>query len=108
MRRSPFAATRLLVFSFTILAPAFAADPTDAELDRKFNQTVKPFLATYCMACHGTATPAAQFDLKPYGSMQAVVADFGHWQIVNDKLTSNSMPPKGLKQPTDAERKAIT
>jgi hypothetical protein len=57
--------------------------------------------------CHGTASPAAQFDIKPYTTMQAVVGDFGHWMILHDKLSSNSMPPKGMKQPTDVERKGV-
>jgi hypothetical protein len=92
----------------TVLSCAFAADPTDAELQRKFTSTVKPFLNTYCMSCHGTAAPAAQFDLKPYSNMKTVVDDFGHWAIVLDKLTTDSMPPKGLKQPPAEVRKAVT
>src|SRR5689334_16739626 len=107
MQRSTLAATRLLVLSGTIVSSVLAADPADVELERKFNQTVKPFLATYCMACHGSATPAAGFDLKPYTTMQAVVGDFGHWTILMDKVASNSMPPKGLKQPAAGERKTI-
>jgi hypothetical protein len=77
-------------------------------LERRFSQTIKPFLNTYCMSCHGTATPMAQFDLKPYTNLQSVVSDFGHWSIVLDKLASNSMPPKGLKQPAPEARKAVT
>src|SRR5262245_33353257 len=107
MRSRSAAASRLLVFVSTIVSCAFAADPTDAELNRKFDETVKPFLAGYCLSCHGTANPAAGFDLKPYSTMQAVVADFGHWNVVLDKLSTGSMPPKGLKQPTAEARKAV-
>src|SRR3954453_17055940 len=106
MLRSFLAAQRLLVITSTTVLCALAADPTDAELERRFSQTVKPFLTTYCMSCHGNATPMAGFDLKPYTSLQTVVGDFGHWAIVLDKLASNSMPPKGLKQPEPETRKA--
>jgi hypothetical protein len=108
MRSSPLAAARLLVFSCTLSILAHAADPTEAQLQRQFTQSVTPFLDTYCKSCHGTATPAAQFDIKPYTSMAAVVGDFGHWVLVLDKLSSNSMPPKGMKQPTAEVRKAVT
>jgi hypothetical protein len=108
MKRRSSAAARLLVLVSTTALLAFPADPTDAELTRQFNENVKPFLATYCMACHGTATPAAAFDLKPYSTMQAVIADLGHWNIVLDKLSAGSMPPKGMKQPAPEARKAVT
>src|SRR5436190_13307547 len=104
MLRSFRAAQRLLVLIGTSVLCALAADPTDVELERRFSQTVKPFLNTYCMSCHGTATPMAGFDLKPYTSLQTVVGDFGHWAILLDKVASNSMPPKGLKQPAPEAR----
>ena len=46
-----------------------AADVANAELERRFTQTVRPFLTRYCIGCHGGETPAAQFDLRPYSTM---------------------------------------
>ena len=79
----------------------------DTDLERGFTQTVRPFLATYCAACHATATPAAQFDLKPYTNLDAVVRDFGHWTLLMDKLAAGQMPPKGMKQPSADARQAV-
>ncbi|MDX1983801.1 MAG: DUF1592 domain-containing protein [Bryobacteraceae bacterium] len=91
-----------------LLAPsAHAADAADAQIDRQFTQTVRPFLASYCVSCHGTSNPAAQFDLLQYTSVAEVVRDHSRWALVAEKLASHDMPPKAMKQPTDAERRQI-
>ncbi|MBM3792710.1 MAG: DUF1592 domain-containing protein [Acidobacteria bacterium] len=69
-------------------------------------ETVKTFLATYCIACHSGANAAAQFDLKPFASEADVIRDHGRWALAAEKLTHREMPPKGMKQPSDAERQS--
>jgi hypothetical protein len=59
------------------------------------------------MGCHGTATPAAQFDIRPYSTMAAVIGDFGHWILVNEKLTAGQMPPKTAPQPSPRARQQV-
>lgn len=104
------------IFSFSTLLPLFAfiaipqlhaARRSAARLDRTFTQTVQPFLNTYCIGCHSGAKPAAQFDLKPYTTMAAVVRDYGHWNLVLEKLSNGEMPPKPTKQPTDSARRDV-
>jgi hypothetical protein len=86
---------------------ACAADPTDAELDGRFAKTVRPFLATYCFACHGGSNPAAQLDLRQYSTVADVVRDHLRWALVSEKLTSMEMPPKGMTQPAAGDREQI-
>src|SRR5262245_47072471 len=50
-------------------------DLTDAELARRFNQIVRPFIASYCTDCHGGSKPTAGFDLQPYSTIESVVDD---------------------------------
>src|SRR5215831_11477137 len=69
----------LLVGVAALCVTAPAATPTDAELDRGFTQTVRPFLTTYCVACHSGTQPAAQLDLRAYPNVAAVTADYPHW-----------------------------
>jgi hypothetical protein len=83
-----------------------AQDP-HADLDRKFTQTVRPFVNTYCVTCHSGATPAAGFDLRQYASVATVVHDYPRWSLVIDKLTAKAMPPKPMKQPPDEARQAV-
>ena len=45
-------------------AAARAALPTTAQLDARFDATVKPFLKTYCFECHSGAKPEAELDLR--------------------------------------------
>ncbi len=94
---------RFAVMSAIAALPATAQNAVDP-IDREFSQQVKPFLASYCISCHGGANPAAQFDLRQYASTREVVRDHPRWSLLAEKLRSNEMPPKGLKQPTAAER----
>ena len=96
-----------------ILAVAFlsvtnaAAAATDAELERQFTQTVRPFLATYCTGCHAGAKPQANLDLGQYSTVESVVRDYDHWAQVVEKLTAKAMPPKVAKQPSESSRRDV-
>src|SRR5579863_1481532 len=70
------------------LAPQLLA----ADVEQQFDQTVRPFVATYCVACHGGPNPAAQFDLRQYLSVADVVRDHPRWALVAEKLTAMAMP----------------
>jgi hypothetical protein len=83
------AITRLLVVGCIAIPWMCASD-----LERGFAQTVRPFLTSYCVGCHGGHTPAAQFDLRSYATTAAVIRDLAHWNLVLEKLTAQEMPPK--------------
>ncbi len=104
-----------LAFLASVTTSTFAADKltTDKlaadkpDLQAQFDGTVKPFVGKYCVACHSGAQPTAQFDLKSYTSLDQVKEDFPRWNLLADRLTAHEMPPKQMKQPSDAERQAI-
>jgi hypothetical protein len=93
---------RLLVFSLLLSAtiPAIAADSDD--LQNRLDNTVKPFVAKYCVTCHSGPQPTGQFDLKSYTSMDQVKEDFPRWSMLADRLTNHEMPPKQAAQPPPA------
>jgi mono/diheme cytochrome c family protein len=98
--------TALLLGVLTVRARA--ADPTEADLDRRFAGTVRPFMETYCVSCHGREKPKAQFDLSPYSTMASVVQNHAHWALVSEKLTGNEMPPEEAKKhPTSKQRDEV-
>ena len=100
----------LLILTGLAMLPATGTSvpqTSDSNLERRFNQTVRPFLNTYCMGCHGTSTPAAQFDMRRYSSMAQVVDDFGHWILMGEKLASGQMPPKSAIQPPAGVREEL-
>ena len=91
----------LLMFGSLAIRPSSmrSAVQSSSNLERRFSRTVRPFLTQYCFGCHGTATPAAKFDMRAYSSMKNVTADFGHWILMSEKLTAGQMPPKTAPQP---------
>src|SRR5690242_10832137 len=82
MRRSTLGIARLLILGSIAVSWLCAAETANADLERRFAQTVRPFLAAYCIACHGGATPAAQLDLRPYSTLAAVTRDYPRWNLV--------------------------
>ncbi len=90
--------TRAVLFLLAIAAvrAAGASHPT---LDQQFDKTVRPFITKYCAGCHSGNTPAAQFDLKSYTSIETVTADFAHWSLLMERLSAKDMPPKPVPAP---------
>lgn len=107
MLRSALLATPLLILGQSAFLPLNAADATDADLARRFNQTVRPFVTSYCAGCHSGSIPAAGLDLQRYPTMESVVHDFRHWALVLGKLTSKEMPPQPMGQPSEDVRRQV-
>jgi hypothetical protein len=74
-----------------------SAAPKDAELAKRFDLKVKPFVQEYCTDCHDSETKKADFDITPYTNMVSVGRDFGHWQLVLERLQAAEMPPQKSK-----------
>jgi mono/diheme cytochrome c family protein len=106
-----FLATAFVVLAITITARAVQRPPASGappNLERRFTETVRPFLESYCVSCHGGATPAAQLDFRKFASIGDVVADYPHWALVLDKLREGQMPPpQARNQPTAADRQQV-
>ncbi len=101
---------RTLFLSLTLIAPALAYAATPAptpNIDQEFNQTVKPFVGKYCVACHSGKMAPAQFDLKSYTNMDMVTDDFPRWALLADRLKAKEMPPKPMPPPPAAEVQQI-
>src|SRR6185437_10455848 len=98
-------------FRFVPFIIAIAALPasgaSNPALDRQFEQTVRPYVAKYCVGCHSGQTPAAQFDLKAYTSLESVMRDFPHWQLVMARITAKEMPPKPVPPPPAEASKQV-
>jgi hypothetical protein len=107
MRILASAPALLAVLSPLAAAPA-SFEATDAALQNQFQKTVRPFVETYCVSCHGGEKPEAELNLSVYSSMSAVLADYAHWDLVLERLEAGEMPSeKAKKFPTDGERKLV-
>jgi uncharacterized protein DUF1587 len=107
MRSSDRAITRLLILAGIAVPCMGAAEADNSGLERKFTESVRPFLATYCVGCHSGNSPAAQFDLRQYSTIAEVVRDYPRWNLVLEKLTAREMPPKEVKQPPNDARQSV-
>ena len=76
-------------------------------IDQQFEQTVRPFVGKYCVACHSGKTAPAQFDLNPYTSVDMVTDDFARWALLAERLKAKEMPPKPMPPPPANEAQQV-
>ena len=98
-----------------VVLPADAAAPAQtavaaksAPLEAQFAETVKPFVASYCISCHGPVKPKGGLDLSTARGLNDVVREHAQWAAIRDQIASGEMPPeKAKKKPAEAERTAV-
>ena len=105
--------TLLLSVSFAAASMGDAATPAPSptpspapSIDQQFEQTIRPFVGKYCVACHSGKMAPAQFDLKSYTSVDMVADDFARWALLAERLKNQEMPPKPMPPPPAAEAPA--
>lgn len=96
---------RALFIGFVFLAASsvLAAEPFR---EKEFEQKVLPMVERYCMDCHDAATAEGDFDLEPFLTRGAMLANRKPWEKVLKQLKADAMPPDGKKRPEAAEREA--
>lgn len=85
---------------------AQTADGAGKSLDREFERVVQPLFKKNCMACHSSdvGTAGVRVDqLGPSLEDRQIMT----WEAIRNRLKAGTMPPKGLPQPTQAERDAV-
>jgi mono/diheme cytochrome c family protein len=106
--RPLFAGIAVLFTSLTVASVAFADRPDDRELERRFEDVVRPFLKDYCLACHGPNKKEAKLDLSGQASLTDVMKHERLWSLVSERLEADEMPPaKASRKPTTTERRAL-
>ncbi|HUY33387.1 MAG TPA: DUF1592 domain-containing protein [Pirellulales bacterium] len=73
----------------------------------QFNEQVKPFLAKFCINCHGGGQPKAELALDQYADFAAAANDRAVWDKVLENLRGETMPPADQPQPAAAQRDAV-
>ena len=95
----------LVLAATAVLSVVRGQEDVRAELEGQFTRTVRPFLETYCISCHGQQQPAAQMDLSGFTTMAALMQDGRRWSQMLERLEAEEMPPKGARHPTPQERR---
>ena len=99
--------SRRVIAAVLLSCASALAAPADGDLAGRFTTTVRPFVESYCAACHSGPRAAAQFDLRSFTDVASVVRDYPHWALVIEKLTAKKMPPEAAKQPSAEERQKV-
>ncbi|MGE3438737.1 MAG: DUF1592 domain-containing protein, partial [Blastocatellales bacterium] len=73
-----------------------------------FEQSVLPFLADNCYACHNTRRKSGELNLEVFKTTASILRERETWELVLQKLQTGEMPPKGAPRPDAAELKTIT
>jgi Protein of unknown function (DUF1592)/Protein of unknown function (DUF1588)/Protein of unknown function (DUF1587)/Protein of unknown function (DUF1595)/Protein of unknown function (DUF1585)/Ca-dependent carbohydrate-binding module xylan-binding/Planctomycete cytochrome C len=85
-----------------------AASATDAAAKDFFAQSVQPFLARHCYACHSGKSPKAKLDLKKFRDTATVGKDREVWAQVVEYLEGDIMPPEERPRPNKREVESVT
>ena len=72
-------------------------------LERRFHESVRPFLGSYCLECHGKEKPKGDLDLSAYPTLESVARGYEHWETVLEQLRAGAMPPAKAKRHPEAE-----
>jgi Protein of unknown function (DUF1592)/Protein of unknown function (DUF1588)/Protein of unknown function (DUF1587)/Protein of unknown function (DUF1585)/Protein of unknown function (DUF1595)/Planctomycete cytochrome C len=83
-------------------------EPDAAPVEARFRATVRPFLETYCLGCHGKDKPKGDMDLSGFTTAGAVAKDLARWELVLEQLEAKSMPPaKAARHPAAEAREGM-
>src|SRR5262245_61274368 len=86
---------------------AATAEPPPAALAGEYNKEVRPLFQRHCWRCHSGDRQEADVDLGSFTTFADVRKAPRTWQKVLEMLDSGQMPPKGARQPSDADRNRL-
>jgi hypothetical protein len=83
------------------------SDGVRNSLDRAYSAEIRPLVAQFCHKCHGSDRMEAEVDFEAMRSLEDVRGHVESWQKAAEMLETAQMPPKGAKQPSDAQRRQL-
>lgn len=92
---------KYIVLSIISLATSLAS------LQAAVEPTVKTFLNSYCIECHGPKKQKGDFRVDEL-KISETASDAENWQLVLDNLHLGEMPPDDEKQPSVGEVEPVT
>jgi mono/diheme cytochrome c family protein len=78
---------------------SFAAQAPSSE----YEKSVKPFMAKYCVPCHGPSVQRGGIRMDTLSHDFAAPVAAMHWADVMERMNAAEMPPKGSLQPKPTE-----
>jgi len=94
------------VFLFGVAALAVQAQSQRPD-PREFQYRVRPILASSCAGCHNAARQVGGVDLTAVGEPATAFRQRRLWRRVAAQVEAGTMPPKGSRELSSAERTAL-
>jgi mono/diheme cytochrome c family protein len=93
---------------FLIPTPAARAEPGAArDLERQFNEQVRPLTQRYCGKCHSSREPEGETDLERISTWAEVRRGRKTWQRAAIVLAKGEMPPPEEPRPSPDEMRSL-
>src|SRR5262249_28479709 len=70
-----------------------------------YAHVIRPLVQKYCLGCHSTRVKKGSLDLERFAGPTDLRRDLKPWQGAIEHLEIGDMPPRGLPQPTDVEKR---
>ncbi len=77
------------------------------QAEKTFDQQIKPFLTTHCVACHGGEKTKGDLNLKSVSSGAAAVDARALWARVRTEVKQGTMPPEKEPPPKAEDVKQV-
>lgn len=69
-----------------------------------YKKDIAPIMKDLCLSCHTGKDAADNIDLSKYKTQADAIKDVKLWKKALREVESKAMPPKGAKQPTEAQK----
>jgi cytochrome c551/c552 len=91
-----------------VLCPGSARSaPEGGDQEHVFQETVRPYLKKYCVACHNAKVKTAGIALDSFASAESIAQQNGAWEKVLRKIRTGEMPPTGLPRAPQADTNSL-
>lgn len=96
------------LFGFLQTDTAQAEVPGQLPARPDFKQHVQPLLENYCYECHADGAEEGGLEFDTEQTAAALLTDHQQWGRVWENVLTETMPPGGATQPTEAERQLLS
>ncbi|MCH2210293.1 MAG: DUF1592 domain-containing protein [Fuerstiella sp.] len=86
--------TAIILFPGWILPRTMSAEPAAPDRQPDFADSVRPFLQTYCVECHGSEKQEGKLDLSHHSTSETIAKNYRLWDLVLERLEAKEMPPE--------------
>lgn len=88
------------------VAPALPVK-TRQPLEAKYEDEVRPILASLCFSCHGDKKTKADLNIEQLATGEAALLRAEMWDKALERINAHEMPPEGSQQFNDAQRDIV-